>query len=1340
MSTGKLIQSLSEDPQLEKQIGCMAGIIQLFDRHQLLTGRRLYGHKRISSGARSTIPMSCESSGNEMSSVTSPYSSVEQMQHRLFLEPAIASKVAFEQKETPMSSSLENRHILRPPSRDLTGICLAETKEQMKAYANANDSTCSPYTSLESIQSLREGKSLARNSVDDCDNVRGIGRCQELLRLPTDTKDVARSSLDIRDIVRTSFDRELTKFSFDRKGRMAEIAKVSSGFSVEKHDSPIQFSERERGRSNLRKSVFNEIPRASNTYKESLRPVSTSSESMFITQTSEPPWKSVDLNESVTSLATLRASPWDFVDSKDVPMSSLDSRDGPGCCVSQDAPRFSYDGRVAARPLSFDTKDLIKSSLKTKEAPRLSLDSKLALKGTSKSFTDTLSSSQPSLSCSAASEETEHPVNGKCCPTNVVARLMGLEEMPVSSQQNRLVLKRQSPVGKFSTPTSVEDKLQLKMPSHSKQNFCTQANPVPKHLSQSTKYQEEPGFTNPRKYWEIDELSMYSENKMIQSFCPTSTEAFVPPQTNWKHQEVVPRLSKVPNSRSHSFRNQQETGASWQDEGSLPAPCASSLSPRQLFEHADRPEGTDAFCKELGKRLQEMGFPNSEQELGILKQLFDSIQFKGLLHSVYPKHVAKAHQKLESCYKQDSMLESVSKRQAIQEFKFRKVPEQLGRIPAECSSNGGQETNASMVAGQSSTKKGRSQRSNLGIQLHKENERFGNCIMNSEKEPATCNQNKESARAPSRTIKPRVNIGNVTKSKSHTLPQGKGNGFHNEAISKVSVVQGPAEKYQPCNVKSSLQKQSITLEIRKKVRTAGNVMKDKEEIRANIVMHSLKSQSTQVQMQSNGSNGSDSPSKLGNHKQNLNRLSKPETHEKGRVKKAERVSSGTKRSKIDGDTHSEGSKLLSASLKAIEKCSEIGNLKSRLVPSREAMGSEPLQPDMASLTETSINMEMLDSSWTGTDADAMRQTFVDRTKQEQPSESVNTSITVRLKNGETEQDLDWSEGLGSSFQEMEQFQNEGTGFASILPVEIPDQPSPVSVLDAAFYNDEDSPISPTKGSPPFKGSEVGSTPPVKTLQRGDYRSVTTSCGLGISKKIDESTNCLQKSLTDDADFQKSLSCQDAELKHVRKIIADVGLMEQVNSVLSRSGVPFHPEFCLLLDGESNYLGHDCQQDHYDNFELDQGCTQERGAQKLNQKLRFDVVIEILREKMHPFVIQNHPWMTSSFLPILGRQLRGEQLVKDVWKELGQLQSQPSEDICDSLFSFVESDLIQSAKQWKEHMVEIVEICLTMECLIFKDLVNETIRDLWCSHEQTHDSASQCDQSGTRRQLVYPHTK
>lgn len=45
----KLLHSLADDnPDLQKQIGCMTGIFQLFDRH-VVTGRRL-NHRRLLPG------------------------------------------------------------------------------------------------------------------------------------------------------------------------------------------------------------------------------------------------------------------------------------------------------------------------------------------------------------------------------------------------------------------------------------------------------------------------------------------------------------------------------------------------------------------------------------------------------------------------------------------------------------------------------------------------------------------------------------------------------------------------------------------------------------------------------------------------------------------------------------------------------------------------------------------------------------------------------------------------------------------------------------------------------------------------------------------------------------------------------------------------------------------------------------------------------------------------------------------------------------------------------------------------------------------------------------------
>lgn len=49
----KLLHSLTDDnPDLQKQIGCMTGIFQLFDRQHIVSGRRIVGHshKRLPPG------------------------------------------------------------------------------------------------------------------------------------------------------------------------------------------------------------------------------------------------------------------------------------------------------------------------------------------------------------------------------------------------------------------------------------------------------------------------------------------------------------------------------------------------------------------------------------------------------------------------------------------------------------------------------------------------------------------------------------------------------------------------------------------------------------------------------------------------------------------------------------------------------------------------------------------------------------------------------------------------------------------------------------------------------------------------------------------------------------------------------------------------------------------------------------------------------------------------------------------------------------------------------------------------------------------------------------------
>lgn len=53
----KLLHSLAdENPDLQKQIGCMTGIFQLFDRQHILTGRRI-NQKRLPPGNQSSLPI-----------------------------------------------------------------------------------------------------------------------------------------------------------------------------------------------------------------------------------------------------------------------------------------------------------------------------------------------------------------------------------------------------------------------------------------------------------------------------------------------------------------------------------------------------------------------------------------------------------------------------------------------------------------------------------------------------------------------------------------------------------------------------------------------------------------------------------------------------------------------------------------------------------------------------------------------------------------------------------------------------------------------------------------------------------------------------------------------------------------------------------------------------------------------------------------------------------------------------------------------------------------------------------------------------------------------------------
>ncbi|MBA0758481.1 hypothetical protein Gotri_021473 [Gossypium trilobum] len=70
MTTG-IMQEQNLEEQIRKQMGCMAGFLQIFDRHQILTGKRLYSTKRLRPSPAS------ETTSEEEKAVESPVSSRE---------------------------------------------------------------------------------------------------------------------------------------------------------------------------------------------------------------------------------------------------------------------------------------------------------------------------------------------------------------------------------------------------------------------------------------------------------------------------------------------------------------------------------------------------------------------------------------------------------------------------------------------------------------------------------------------------------------------------------------------------------------------------------------------------------------------------------------------------------------------------------------------------------------------------------------------------------------------------------------------------------------------------------------------------------------------------------------------------------------------------------------------------------------------------------------------------------------------------------------------------------------------------------------------------------------
>ncbi|XP_050376897.1 protein LONGIFOLIA 2 isoform X2 [Argentina anserina] len=290
----KLLHSLADDnPDLQKQIGCMNGIFQIFERHQVLTGRRIGHHKSLPPGNSHFSNGDLERESNNTYHRQADISSNRNMNEKQRLSTE-SSRASFSSTCSSSVSSLECNRTAQPGTSSFDKIIFPETPP--------------------------------RDSVTN--------------HLSTSPR-IGRQSLDLRDVVKDSMHREARGLS------QSTLKDDFAGNAVKRRDSPRPFqlskpidgsngvrtNEKQIMSADLRESLrvlaqLREAPWQYNEDRDHPRSSYESKDNFWNTVAKDAPPFSYDGREmnrlSFESRDTFRSTP----KPKELARLSLDSRDG----------------------------------------------------------------------------------------------------------------------------------------------------------------------------------------------------------------------------------------------------------------------------------------------------------------------------------------------------------------------------------------------------------------------------------------------------------------------------------------------------------------------------------------------------------------------------------------------------------------------------------------------------------------------------------------------------------------------------------------------------------------------------------------------------------------------------------------------------------------------------------------------------------------------------------------------------------------------------------------------------------------------------------------------------
>ncbi|WCJ35829.1 Protein LONGIFOLIA 1 [Euphorbia peplus] len=309
----KLLHSLADDnPDLQKQIGCMNGIFQLFDRQNALTGRRL-SHRRLPPGDYS-------------------------------LNNGSSERQSFNGYQRPSPSEMNLNKSLNEKQR-------LSTESSRTSFS----SSCSSMSSLDGYRAAQpEASSYDRIIFPETPSRDAV------LTQPTTSPHLGRQSLDLRDVVKDSMYRDARGLS------VKTISKQEAVSHAAKHkDSPrpLQPSMSADGSSygNGKKGKQN----TSADMKESLRVLAKLREApWYYNETRDRPRSSYEPKDGGLH-ATSKDAPRFSYDGRDMNRLSFESRDTIKSTMKlKELPRLSLDGREKS---SWDANSDTKSRYTSKD-------------------------------------------------------------------------------------------------------------------------------------------------------------------------------------------------------------------------------------------------------------------------------------------------------------------------------------------------------------------------------------------------------------------------------------------------------------------------------------------------------------------------------------------------------------------------------------------------------------------------------------------------------------------------------------------------------------------------------------------------------------------------------------------------------------------------------------------------------------------------------------------------------------------------------------------------------------------------------------------------------------